>query len=229
MTRSLYRSLLCLYPPDFRARFTDEMLWIYDETASAGVIPLFTDGFASLFRQWVQHSTPIAAAGFGGALHMALFLIMILPMSSRVPDCAPVRRVLLSNISAPVEHTRLSGAWVGALRSTGPSGPIELILAKRGGAWTGELYLQGPDGQMHGGPLQDIDVEGDSLRFRIEAADADMIFTGRLRQGKLTGVLEATANGSRVPWRARGKKVGEGTWQMAHATSPNAAGIRRSP
>lgn len=229
MTRSLYRSLLWLYPPDFRARFTEEMLWIYDETASAGVIPLFTDGFASLFRQWVQHSTPLAAAGLGGALHMALFLIMILPMTSRVPVCVPVRRVLLSNISAPVELTRLSGAWVGALRSTGPSGPIELILAKRGGAWTGKLYLQGPDGQMHGGPLQDINVEGDSLRFRIEAGDADMMFTGRLRQGKLTGVLEATANGSQVAARARGKKVGAGTWQMARAASPNAAGIHRSP
>lgn len=229
MTRSLYRALLRLYPIDFQARFTEEMLWIYDETASAGVIPLFTDGFASLFRQWVQHSTPLAVAGFGGALHMALFLIMILPMASRVPEGAPVRRMVLSNISAPVEPARLSGTWVGALRSTGPSGPIELILAKRGAAWTGKLYIQGPDGAMHGGPLQDIDVEGDSLRFGIEAADADMMFTGRLRQGKLTGVLEATANGSRVPWRARGKKVGAGIWQMARAASPNAMGIRTSP
>ena len=229
MTRSLYRSLLCLYPPDFRARFTDEMLWIYDETAGAGVIPLFTDGFVSLFRQWVQCSTPLAAAGLGGALHMALFLIMILPMTSRVPGGAPVRRVLLSNISAPAEPTPLGGAWVGGLRSTGPSGPIELILAKRGAVWTGKLYLQGPDGAMHGGPLQDIDVEGGSLRFRIEAADADMIFTGRLRQGKLTGILDATANGSQVAARARGTKVGAGTWQMARAASPNTAGIRRSP
>jgi hypothetical protein len=229
VTRSLYRSLLWLYPPDFRARFTDEMLWIYDETASVGVIPLFADGFASLLRQWTERSTPLAVAGLGGALHMALFLIMILPMSSRLPYSSPVRHTLLANISAPAEPTRLSGAWVGALRSTGPSGPIELILAKRGAAWTGKLYIQGPDGQMHSGPLQDVEIEGDSLRFRIQAADADMMFTGRLRQGKLTGVLEATASGSHVAWRARGKKVGEGTWQMARAASPNAAGIRRSP
>ena len=229
MTRSLYRSLLWLHPPDFRARFTEEMLWIYDETASAGVISLFTDGFASLFRQWAQLSTPLAVAGFGGALHMALFLIMILPMSSRVPGFAPVRRALLSNVSAPAEPARLSGAWVGALRSTGPSGPIELILARRSGAWVGKLYIQGPDGAMHSGPIQDVEVDGDSLRFRIQAGDADMMFTGRLRRGKLIGVLEATANGSRVPWRARGRKVGEGTWQMARAASPKAWGGRTSP
>ena len=112
MTRSLYRSLLWLYPPDFRARFTEEMLWIYDETANAGVVPLFVDGFASLFRQWIARSTPLAVAGFGGALHMALFLIMILPMSSRVQDPVPVRRILLSNVSTPAAPSRLSGAWM---------------------------------------------------------------------------------------------------------------------
>lgn len=229
MTRSLYRSLLCLYPPDFRARFTEEMLWIYDETASAGVISLFADGFASVLRQWMQRSATLAVAGFGGALHMALFLIMILPMASRVPDCAPLRRAVLSNVSAPTAPARLSGAWVGALRSTGPTGPIELILAKRGALWTGKLYIQGSDGRMHSGLLQDIEIEGDSLRFRLEAADADMTFIGRLRQGKLTGILEATANGSQVAARARGRKVGEGTWQMARAASPIAAGIRTSP
>ena len=107
------------------------------------------------------------------------------------------------------------------LRSTGPSGPIELILTTRDAAWTGELYIQGPDGAMHGGPLEDITVQDDLLRFRIQAADADMRFTGQLRQGKLTGVLEATSNGSHVAWRARGRKVGEGTWQMARAALPN--------
>jgi hypothetical protein len=221
VTRSLYRSLLWLYPPDFRARFTEEMLWIYDETANAGVVPLFVDGFASLFRQWIARSTPLAVAGFGGALHMALFLIMILPMSSRVQDPVPVRRIVLSNVSTPAAPARLSGAWMGTLRSTGPSGPIELILTTRDAAWTGELYIQGPDGAMHGGPLEDITVQDDLLRFRIQAADADMRFTGQLRQGKLTGVLEATSNGSHVAWRARGRKVGEGTWQMARAALPN--------
>lgn len=229
MTRSLYRSLLWLHPRDFRARFTEEMLWIYDETASAGVISLFADGFASLFRQWVQLSTPLAVAGFGGALHMTLCLIMILPMSSRISDSIPLRRVVLSNIFLPAEPARLSGAWVGALHSTGPSGPIELILTKRGPAWMGNLYIQGPDGQMHGGPLEGIEVEGDSLRFRIQAADADMMFTGTLRRGKLIGVLEAIANGSQVAWRARGRKVGQGTWQMARAASPNTAAGHRNP
>jgi hypothetical protein len=74
---------------------------------------------------------------------------------------------------------------------------------------------------MHGGPLEEIRVEGDALRFRVEGGDADMTFSGQLRQGKLTGVLEATANGSR--FAPKGRKVGEGTWVMARAQAGSRA------
>jgi hypothetical protein len=100
------------------------------------------------------------------------------------------------------------------------------MLLNNGAAWTGKLYLQGQDGVMHGGPLEEIRVEGDALRFRVEAGDAYMTFSGHLRHGKLTGILEATANGAR--FAPKGRKVGEGTWVMARAGSQGYESARGS-
>lgn len=223
MIRSLYRSMLRLHPPGFRRQFADEMLWIYDETAGAGTISLLTDGFFSLVRQWLTlpGTLTLAAAGCGGAMHMALFLVMTLPMMSRSPAVIYVRHAVSPSGMADMSSVRFSGNWVGTLRSTGPSGPMQLMLLNDGASWTGKLYLQGQDGAMHGGPLEEIRVEGDALRFRVEAGDADMTFSGQLRQGKLTGILEATANGAR--FAPKGRKVGEGTWVMARAGSGSRA------
>ena len=226
MIRSLYRSLLRLHPAGFRRQYSEEMLWIFDETG--GAVSLLADGFFSLVRQWLRcpATMTLAAAGFGGAMHMALFLAMTLPMTSRSPAVIYVRRAVLASGMPDVSSGRFSGNWVGTLRSTGPSGQMQLMLLNNGAAWTGRLYLQGQDGMMHGGPLEDIRVAGDALRFRIEAGDADMTFSGLLRQGRLTGILEATANGARLA--PKGRKVGEGTWVMARAGSPRAENARGS-
>jgi hypothetical protein len=217
MIRSLYRWMLRLHPPGFRRQYAEEMLWIYDETAGAGTISLLADGFFSLVRQWMTlpGTMTLAAAGCGGAMHMALFLVMMIPMVNQSPTVIYVRRPLFANGMPDMSTVQFSGSWIGTLRSTGPSGPMELILLNNGAAWTGKLYLQAQDGVMHGGPLDEIHVEGDALRFRVEAGDADMTFSGQLRQGKLTGILEATANGARSA--PKGRKVGEGTWVMDRA------------
>lgn len=52
----MYRVLVGLHPPHFRERFGDEMLCIFDESASRDVPGLFADGFTSLLRQWLLHS-----------------------------------------------------------------------------------------------------------------------------------------------------------------------------
>jgi hypothetical protein len=70
MRRFLYRCLLWLHPPDFRQRFAEEMLWIFDEARNTDRTPFLTDGLVSLFRQWVTRSSlwrPLAA-GAGGLL-----------------------------------------------------------------------------------------------------------------------------------------------------------------
>lgn len=57
MTRTLYRCLVCLHPPAFRARFKEELLWIFDESSEAsGAMPLLHDGTISLLRQWFMRS-----------------------------------------------------------------------------------------------------------------------------------------------------------------------------
>jgi hypothetical protein len=226
MIRSLYRSMLWLHPAGFRQQFAEEMLWIYDETAGAGAVSLLADGFFSLVRQWLTRpgTLTLAAAGFGGAMHMALFLVMMIPVVNQSPAVIYVRRPVLPTGMPDVSTVRFSGNWVGTMRSTGPSGPIQLMLLNNGAAWTGKLYLQGQDGVMHGGPLEEIRVEGDALRFRVEAGDAYMTFSGHLRHGKLTGILDATANGAR--FAPKGRKVGEGPWVMARAGSPGSESTR---
>lgn len=65
MIRFLYVSLLRLHPRQFRLRHGDEMLSAFDHSAldgSAGRLRLFTDGLASLIRQWTLRPAAQAAA-----------------------------------------------------------------------------------------------------------------------------------------------------------------------
>jgi hypothetical protein len=62
MLRTLYILLLHLHPARFKYRFGDEMLAIFDETsAKQSVLPLFTDGFRSMLRQWLLRPAPSRA------------------------------------------------------------------------------------------------------------------------------------------------------------------------
>lgn len=78
MTRALYRGLVWLHPPSFRAEFGGEMQWIFDqifdESSTVRVASLFADAVVSLLRQWIiRYGTWKIAAGFvGGILHMWL-------------------------------------------------------------------------------------------------------------------------------------------------------------
>ena len=54
MTRRLYRLLVRFHPQEFRDRFGDEMLLIYDDAANVrGRVSLIFDAFLSAFRQHV--------------------------------------------------------------------------------------------------------------------------------------------------------------------------------
>lgn len=84
MSRSLYVFLIRLHPSDFRERFADEMLWIFEqEAALAGGLPLLADGVASLLRQRILRTGAwwkIAAAALGGILSIAAVLVIIGPV-----------------------------------------------------------------------------------------------------------------------------------------------------
>jgi hypothetical protein len=75
MTRTLYRSLICLHPPAFRLRFEDELLWIFDESRDAlGAAPLLYDASISLLRQRLMRSGmwKWVIGGIGGVLYLLI-------------------------------------------------------------------------------------------------------------------------------------------------------------
>jgi len=216
MMRWIYQGLLWLHPPAFRQQFAGEMLWIFDEASSArGVVPLFADGVISLGRQWLLRSGmwKVAVAGIGGLFEISLAIPMVFP--SLWGPCHV--RAALAEMAADAARVRFAGNWTGTLRSTGPSGRIELTLTKHGARWIGELHIQGNDGQMHAGPAEDIRVGSDSLRFRVAAGDADMTFNGEFRDGRLVGNLEATAKSMNQPSGRKGRRIGQGTWELIPA------------
>jgi hypothetical protein len=94
--RSLYRSLLWLHPPAFRRQFAGEMLWIFDEAATAeGSGRFFLDGIVSLLRQWIVGcgAWKVFAAMCGGLLQ----ILAVTPLATLVR--APERRI--SNLPLP--------------------------------------------------------------------------------------------------------------------------------
>ena len=73
MKRRLYMWLLRLHPPNFRQRFGDEMLGIFDEVAlTGGALSLLADAFVSLWRQWLLRpefrTRPLLTASGGPSL-----------------------------------------------------------------------------------------------------------------------------------------------------------------
>lgn len=61
-----------------------------------------------------------------------------------------------------------SGHWKGTIGTKTGSGPFEMTLTKRGNTWNGEATMGGLDGNMHPGPLKDIQIAGESLRCTFE-------------------------------------------------------------
>ncbi len=53
MLRLLYRIVLRLHPREFRRRYAEEMLWIFDQEPRTAELRLLADGATSLARQWV--------------------------------------------------------------------------------------------------------------------------------------------------------------------------------
>jgi hypothetical protein len=73
MSRLFYRLLLRLHPPNFREKFADEMLCVFDELAGerSGLL-LVADGLGSLGRQWVW--------GFGLWKAILALILAMLPV-----------------------------------------------------------------------------------------------------------------------------------------------------
>lgn len=80
--RSFYRFVLRLHPVDFRERFGDEMLCIFDEAAIGwGAGSFVADACLSLVRQWLRRAQvwKWAAATLGGLISLVVGFGSFLP------------------------------------------------------------------------------------------------------------------------------------------------------
>jgi hypothetical protein len=80
--RSFYRFVIKLHPADFRERFGDEMLCIFDEAGTGWSAAFFLgDGCLSLARQWLTRAQvwKWAAAMFGGVISLVAGFGSFLP------------------------------------------------------------------------------------------------------------------------------------------------------
>ena len=193
--RFLYRCLLRLHPVSFRDQFAGEMLWIFDQAASYGLVgALVADGLISLARQWVLRAGAwkVAAGGLSsflmiiGMMSMAAFPARHFPTPDLADPDFPV--------TASTGHSnQFAGHWAGNILFPGPAGQIEFTLAENDGVWSGELQVRGPDGAAHIGLPEDIQVGANSLTFRFKTNRGDMIYRGRMFQGKLRGYVRLAA------------------------------------
>ena len=191
MKRFLYRCLLGLHPAAFRRQFAGEMLWIFDAAAgSAETAAFFADGLISLARQWFLRSGAwtMAAGGLGAFVLIGGMLgLGALPLRHvRGPDFAEPD---FPAWSASVPAGEFEGHWSGYFVFPRPAGQMEFTLSRNNGLWSGDLQMHGLDGVAHRGVAEDIRVGADSLSFSFKTNRGDMIYRGRLIQGKLRGSL----------------------------------------
>ena len=167
------------------------MLAIFDEAAGGvGASPFFADGLASLTRQWLLRTGMWkAAAGSVGALVMIVGMMGMTAFPVRhvsVPDLLEEDLPELASSGPPAQF---SGHWAGNILFPGPAGQIEFTLNQNDGAWHGELQVRGIDGVAHPGVAEDIRAGGNALSFRFKTNRGDMIYRGRMIEGKLRGYV----------------------------------------
>jgi len=193
--RFLYRGLLRLHPSSFRDQFADEMLWIFDQAAvGGGAGAVFADGLVSLVRQWVLRAGAwkIAASGLSSFLLICAMMSMAAFPARHFPTADFADAEFPVN-SARGASTQFAGHWAGNILFPGPAGQIEFTLAQNEGVWSGELQVRGLDGKVHPGLPEDIQVGANSLSFRFRTNRGDMIYRGRMFQGKLRGYVRPAA------------------------------------
>lgn len=116
-----------------------------------------------------------------------------------------VASIFSGTIAAKDNPVSLAGIWNGSFQTPGPSGSLEIALTNTENKWNGEVKIQISENKILTKPARNIKVEGEKLAFMIELMGAEVTFTGKLDDGKLTGELEALQDG---------KTVGMGSWEM---------------
>lgn len=119
-----------------------------------------------------------------------------------------IASVFTGVFTAAASPTSLAGNWSGSYQTPGPSGAVEIKLTNSESKWSGEITFEGPGHKIVSKPAQRLKVEGENLTFMIELIGAEITFTGKLKDGKLSGGLEAVEDG---------KTVAMGSWEVARS------------
>jgi hypothetical protein len=114
--------------------------------------------------------------------------------------------VFTEAFAASSDSVSLAGNWAGSFQTPGPSGSLQITLTNSENKWNAEVKIEGPGHKIVAKPAQNLKIEGENLTFMIELVGAEITFTGKLKDGKLSGGLEAVQEG---------KTVGMGSWEMS--------------
>jgi hypothetical protein len=77
---------------------------------------------------------------------------------------------------------RVSGHWVGEIERDGLSQPVSLAIERQGGVYRGEWR---PAAGLRGKPLENVEVQGDQVRFETDK----LRFVGHLNGSTLAGTV----------------------------------------
>jgi hypothetical protein len=119
-----------------------------------------------------------------------------------------VAALFIGTVAAKDDSISIIGNWSGLYQTPGPSGSLEITLTDIESKLSGEVKIEGPGSKILTKPAQNLKVDGNNIKFMIEIMGAEITFSGKLKDGKLTGELEAVENG---------KTVGMGSWEMTHS------------
>jgi hypothetical protein len=112
-----------------------------------------------------------------------------------------------------VLQTALSGQWAGAVTAGSMSGTLEIAISQEGGVGTATVKMD-MGGRQASSKASDLNVTETGLSFTMEFAGANVRFTGKVVEKKISGVLEAIAGG---------RVVGAGSWTVTRTSTPQPA------
>lgn len=118
----------------------------------------------------------------------------------------------------PAIAQEFEGRWEGTVNPPGQTVPLKLNLKKAGSGWEGSV-----EGRSETRPLQSVSVNGQNLKFEVQAPQGLVSFEGRLEADKITG--NANMAGTVFPFQLERRAVAAAAAAAAPARAPLPEGM----